>query len=250
VRLEMTEKLPFQASRDSQQVISFDGVELIAKGFIMDKIDGLGSRWPPDEEEAEAESGNQIVQPSHNLNPYKDEAGFRDALWRTLVLNRDGAGDVAPDCYAGLLDVPWPGDDDEPSSLFLMEYHVMRTVNRNLRIGDREFEKYFPVGTAMDVVMAGMKDCLDPFHRIFTTGYGRRLLITAQGFIGMARNEAQQGDIVCILLGCSIPVILRPSADHLSYKLVGESYIQGVMDGEAMEGLKGGQYKLEDFVIC
>ena len=126
----------------------------------------------------------------------------------------------------------------------------MRTVNRNLRIGDREFEKYFPVGTAMDVVMAGMKDCLDPFHRIFTTGYGRRLLITAQGFIGMARNEAQQGDIVCILLGCSIPVILRPSADHLSYKLVGESYIQGVMDGVAMEGLKGGQYKLEDFVIC
>ena len=51
----------------------------------------------------------------------------------------------------------------------------------------------------------------------------------------MARNENQKGDVVCILLGCSVPVLLRPSTDQKScYEVVGESYVHGVMEGEAM----------------
>jgi hypothetical protein len=44
------------------------------------------------------------------------------------------------------------------------------------------------------------------------------------------------GDLICILFGCSVPVILRKHKDGF-YEFVGESYIYGKMDGEAFAGL-------------
>ena len=55
--------------------------------------------------------------------------------------------------------------------------------------------------------------------------------------LGIAPSGAQEGDILCVLLGCSVPVVLRPldkSDPRCGYKLVGEAYIHGVMDGEAL----------------
>ncbi|KAF2731828.1 hypothetical protein EJ04DRAFT_514298 [Polyplosphaeria fusca] len=46
-----------------------------------------------------------------------------------------------------------------------------------------------------------------------------------------------ENDLVCILFGCSVPVILRqrlggPGNSH--FELLGEAYIHGKMDGEAL----------------
>lgn len=41
------------------------------------------------------------------------------------------------------------------------------------------------------------------------------------------------GDLVCVLFRCSVPVILREKASS-TYDFVGESYIHGKMDGEAL----------------
>jgi hypothetical protein len=41
------------------------------------------------------------------------------------------------------------------------------------------------------------------------------------------------GDEVCILYGCSVPVILRRKGAF--YVLVGESFLHGIMFGEAMK---------------
>ncbi|OQN98353.1 hypothetical protein B0A48_15620 [Cryoendolithus antarcticus] len=52
---------------------------------------------------------------------------------------------------------------------------------------------------------------------------------------GLGPNKSQIGDLVCILYGCTVPCILRKHA-HVpgSYQLVGECYIYGLMDGEAI----------------
>jgi hypothetical protein len=50
------------------------------------------------------------------------------------------------------------------------------------------------------------------------------------------------GDLVCILFGCSVPVILReitgklrkPRDGRVYHELIGEAYIHGKMDGEAL----------------
>ena len=64
---------------------------------------------------------------------------------------------------------------------------------------------------------------------------GRPLLTTDDGHIGLAPIAAKPGDKVCVLLGCQTPLILRPCGDGY-YKVVGECYIDGFMDGVACLG--------------
>lgn len=57
---------------------------------------------------------------------------------------------------------------------------------------------------------------------------------------GLTSQKTQIGDIVCILFGCTVPMILRECIDdeHGVYnEFIGESYIHGKMDGEALSGL-------------
>lgn len=39
-------------------------------------------------------------------------------------------------------------------------------------------------------------------------------------------------DTVCVLLGCSVPVVLRKIEDH--YIFIGECYVENIMQGEVM----------------
>jgi hypothetical protein len=62
----------------------------------------------------------------------------------------------------------------------------------------------------------------------------RRLVKTSTAYLGIASHDTLPGDIVCILFGGSTLMILRPVNDH--FLLVGECYVHGIMDGEALEG--------------
>jgi hypothetical protein len=50
--------------------------------------------------------------------------------------------------------------------------------------------------------------------------------------------KLQVGDVVCILLGGSIPYILRPKGKQ--YLLVDEAYAPGLMDGEGLAAVNQG----------
>lgn len=60
----------------------------------------------------------------------------------------------------------------------------------------------------------------------------RKLIITDGGYLGLAAKHVQQGDLVTILGGAQVPVMLRCVGDH--HITVGEAYIHGIMDGEAV----------------
>ncbi|KAK6422161.1 hypothetical protein LTR95_016715 [Oleoguttula sp. CCFEE 5521] len=54
---------------------------------------------------------------------------------------------------------------------------------------------------------------------------------------GLAPNNASVGDIVSVRFGCTVPVLLRDytdSQEQTSYHLIGEMYVYGLMDGEAI----------------
>ena len=59
---------------------------------------------------------------------------------------------------------------------------------------------------------------------------GRRMIMTAEGRIGLVPAETQQWDVVC-LLGLDVPFVLR-KVDEDMYIVIGEAYIHGAMDGE------------------
>ena len=52
--------------------------------------------------------------------------------------------------------------------------------------------------------------------------------------MGLACSGTQLGDIVAVLLGCDVPMILR-CRDEGGWTVVGECYLHGVMDGEALK---------------
>jgi hypothetical protein len=90
----------------------------------------------------------------------------------------------------------------------------------------------------------------------------RQLVLTKRGYFGVAPSEAEPGDIVCCLLGGGVPYILRKAEDYSKgtqscFRLIGESYIYGLMEGEALEGIDLSKIEqmdapapLEDFHIC
>ncbi len=62
-------------------------------------------------------------------------------------------------------------------------------------------------------------------------------------FIGIADCRARHTDCIAIVLGASVPYILRKEGGH--YKLIGEAYVHGIMDGEAIGMMSRGEIKVE-----
>jgi hypothetical protein len=63
----------------------------------------------------------------------------------------------------------------------------------------------------------------------------RRFFISKKGYMGIGPESICNGDIICVLLGCRVPVLLRSYQDR--YIFVGECFVWGIMDGEAMTGM-------------
>lgn len=59
----------------------------------------------------------------------------------------------------------------------------------------------------------------------------RRLIRTQKGYIGLAPRYTQAGDHIAILEGGRMPLVLRHK--NGLWELIGESYIHGIMNGEA-----------------
>jgi hypothetical protein len=74
-----------------------------------------------------------------------------------------------------------------------------------------------------------------------------------ESIFGLCPEGTKEKDLVCILFGCSVPVILREhkSNDALKchFELIGEAYVHGKMDGEAMADHEDGKVEDEVFIL-
>lgn len=53
--------------------------------------------------------------------------------------------------------------------------------------------------------------------------------LTSNGYMGYGPS-CQPGDVVCIIFGCSVPLVLRPEGE--GHVILGQCFVLGVMDGE------------------
>ena len=64
--------------------------------------------------------------------------------------------------------------------------------------------------------------------------------ITKSGYIGIGPLKTQPGDQVWVFHGGNVPFVMRnikeDKEDYPQLTLVGDAYVQGIMDGETMEG--------------
>jgi hypothetical protein len=73
---------------------------------------------------------------------------------------------------------------------------------------------------------------------------GRRTCITQNFYFGTVPEDAENGDVIAILVGFSVPFVLRQvsgcaGGSANEYKLVGHCYMHGIMDGELIEAVEG-----------
>lgn len=88
-------------------------------------------------------------------------------------------------------------------------------------------------GTYSPIELAQLQHELDQ-----SGGKKRRLFTTRGGFMGTGPRSLKAGDEVWVLHRGGLPFVLRPLING-NYQLIGESFVYGVMHGEAVEmGLK------------
>ena len=72
-------------------------------------------------------------------------------------------------------------------------------------------------------------------NRVSAVVSERSFLVSQDGHIGLASRTVEPGDQICILLGCDMPLILRPD-EYGRHSVVGACYVHGSMDGAALLG--------------
>ena len=80
-------------------------------------------------------------------------------------------------------------------------------------------------------------------EHVFHYAQCRRLAYSTNGYMALVSHQAMEGDIIYALFGGSVLYVLRPKGDQ--FILVGECYVHGLMDGEAMQFLETGRAVIE-----
>jgi hypothetical protein len=85
----------------------------------------------------------------------------------------------------------------------------------------------------------------------------RRLVISEKRYLGLVPMDTQPGDKICILFGGRVPFILRETSEqveidginHKCHILLGDSYIHGLMQGEAAKMIERQEVGVQNFYL-
>lgn len=77
--------------------------------------------------------------------------------------------------------------------------------------------------------------------------YCRKVFRTQKGCFGLGPRLMEPGDFICVLFGFHTPYVLRKVGKH--YLLIGECYVQGIMNGEIIKKWRDGHVEAMEFKI-
>ncbi|KAF4304380.1 het-domain-containing protein [Botryosphaeria dothidea] len=209
----------YNASKAKWSLLRWDDIDAKAvyvRGFILDRVTWKGS------------PAMEGIIPSD----WVEAGGWKDAdqlppdeFWRSLVGGLDAYGQRPP-------------------------YHWKRTC----RDAFRRRQSYGDLDTKQ-IITHGCPSHIEEFlKRVQCVVWKRRLfgMKRLSDALGIGSRHVKKGDFICIIYGCSVPVILRryegdkptskgkhtpkPNDDeeNVTYRLIGECYVYGMMNGEAL----------------
>ena len=224
LRPETTSK--FAASRTSEPPlhISEDQTTLFATGKVVDTIRSIGTANVPARlistgryasKFNDALNQVDIVQMRHwevmarKLKSYPTGESPQEVYWRTIIADADMDVENVPGGY---------------NRIFYAWRRYWGTV-----VDEKFVDMIHDDGTGDRVYSATYNNA-----RNLACNY-RRFIVTKKGYIGLAPFSSRPGDHICILLGGRTPYVIRSSRKR-QFRFIGESYVHGFMNGEAMEG--------------
>jgi hypothetical protein len=158
-----------------------------------------------------------------------------NAFWRTIVADRGPNGGNPPPYYQVACQQAFyqrASDDDLNTERLML-------MNSSIKPGSE-------------------KVVTEYLRRVQSVVWMRVLIRTTIGEsdnnLGLAPQSVREGDLICIVYGCSVPVVLRKfwideETKNCYYVLIGECYIHGMMDGEAFRILQEMKIEKEEFEL-
>lgn len=195
---------------------------LFVNGFILDVIDEINDK---------AEDGT-IPSDWFTFGGWHNRSlPPPDPFWRTLVADR------------------------EPDGSFVQTYYqrTLRNIMHNLPARGSAFNVKAILATPQCD-----KTSERVLNRILEVTPNRRLFRTTastDNVLGLAPAKARRGDLICILSGCSVPVILRRLQQQIGprlcdyFELIGDAYVHGLMEGHALDEQIEHDIKSQQFEI-
>ncbi|KAH7080543.1 heterokaryon incompatibility protein-domain-containing protein [Paraphoma chrysanthemicola] len=150
-------------------------------------------------------------------NPYLETCGLLEAFVRTLLAGNGPLGpvvsqqDTSGEVILRNVFLQWSTMTHPDSS--------MPSAWRDMQEGKRGLER--DIYRSPPAIFR--RHILESLHR-------RSFVVTTKGHVGLAPDEAEEGDLAVLLGGCSTPVCLR--RENGWYRWVGAMYVHGAMAGE------------------
>jgi hypothetical protein len=127
---------------------------------------------------------------------------------------------------------------------------LLGRISSKERLAKEDFNKILRMDPLIAFAQTNETHYLGKICKAFEEGSRlRRILVTEKGYIGSAPRTLEEGDIICVLFGCSVPVVLRKVHDEVYFEYVGECYLHNFMDAEAIALQIRGALKEQDFVL-
>jgi hypothetical protein len=240
--------------RPSSVVRGNNEQEIVVRGQFIDRIKILGldilRRFGFSRDSSFSEIINYLDEinnvaqvsapdPYHHLG----NQPLREAIWRTIIGDRSDTERPAPASYEKIMTAQISlGQKLEP-------YISRDGPEMFFKDLPKEFESEFgTTGIREEIRRTNME--FQNIDFLFDHPVSQRsFCVTERGYIGMVPHLSKVGDIVCVFFGAQVPFVLRSiDLDQGSterYQLVGESYIHGIMDGQAF----GLDYDETDFTL-
>ncbi|KAJ4024578.1 hypothetical protein NW752_003145 [Fusarium irregulare] len=247
-----------------EQVFTVDGNTLNVSAFCLGKVEKLGEAFLP------AISGEQkmnadILCSMEQVYPYTGQSSD-EAFWRTLVFDHDLSYRPAKmirleDFQMAMMDLivhplairhreaPSPEAGQAlvleyisqmsyldhvcakfPSSIF-PRVNLIKSMCMSLGLIPKE-EVVLDEEEQKMLAVPKSDHSMPPALILHTTYVGHRPFLTGSGYLGMGLESVEVGDEVWVVRGCPTPLVFRREEEKFS--LVGESYVHGVMNGEAV----------------
>lgn len=175
---------------------------IFLEGLAVDRISTLGSVLPTDLYLDDIHS--QWEEMAQAMQPHPTGENYETVFWRTLLAD-NGRGGVKSDKHNRTLYETWHN-------------------SKELR------QSSIPIPN-IDTINVRSVD----FHIMKTSVCtGRRFFTTEKGYLGLGPADARESDMICVLHGGPVPLLLHQNTVHNYYNFIGECFIHGLMNGEAL----------------
>lgn len=247
---QVKRSVPYLASgtRSVECIFSPDRTILICKGIIVDTI-----------------ANNHRGLVGERTSSVAEASSILETLSRTLALGRfdrylgypygygDAYHDFRASCLAALENTPVKEHFREWFNIH-RSLHIhgtsLETLVR-LSSDDPEFARRRKKNA---VDLTGNNPWLCRIGDVIESmGMNRETIGLESGRVGMGPKGSKFGDNICVLLGCSIPVVLRRvnTADNFGdpqYTMIGEFYLDDLMKGKAVSEIVSGDFAMFSLV--